>query len=231
MDGPRTGRPYPTGMRVLAVPVKSLERAKTRLSGVLSPAERAALTVAMLCDVLDACLAQDGWQTWAVSPDPGVLEVAGRMGATPFHEETGSLLGALREVEHRVAGPRAELAVLLADVPTATSAALAEALAIDAAVVAAPASSDGGTNLLVRWPPGVIPARFGPNSFARHRWAARRARVTFEDVRRPELAFDVDRPSDLAALMSMALDDSARRTRLACQEFDLDTRLRSAKQA
>jgi 2-phospho-L-lactate guanylyltransferase len=218
-------------MRVLAVPVKSLERAKTRLAGVLSPAERAALTLAMLCDALDACRAQKDWETWVASPDPAVLEVSARMGATPFHEDTGTLVGALREVERRVAGPRAELAVLLADVPTVTPAVLADALMFDAAVVAAPASSDGGTNLLVRWPPDVIPVRFGPNSFARHRWAARRARVTFEEVRTPALAFDIDRPDDLAALIAAPSDGSATRTREACQEFDLEARLRGAKRA
>ncbi len=218
-------------MRVLAVPVKSLERAKTRLAGVLSPAERAALTLAMLCDSLEACLVQDGWQTWVVSPDAAVLEVSARMGATPFHEDTGTLVGALRETERHVAGPRSELAVLLADVPTVTPVALAEALAVDAAVVAAPASSDGGTNLLVRWPPDVIPVRFGPNSFARHRWAARRARVTFEEVRAPALAFDVDRPGDLSELIAMVPSDAARRTRQACQEFDVAARLRGARRA
>ena len=41
---------------MIAVPVKSLSRAKTRLSRVLTPLERAALTLAMLEDVLDAAL-------------------------------------------------------------------------------------------------------------------------------------------------------------------------------
>jgi 2-phospho-L-lactate/phosphoenolpyruvate guanylyltransferase len=218
-------------MRVIAVPVKSLERAKGRLAPVLSPPERAALTLAMLCDALDACLRQDGWETCVVSPDPGLLEVSARMGASPFHDDSGTLLAALRQVESRVAGPRAELAVLLADVPTVTVASLREALAVDAAVVAAPASSDGGTNLLIRWPPTVIPARFGPNSFGRHRWAARRARVTFEEVRDPALAFDVDRPADLVALLESPPRDAGRRTWEACQEFDLRTRLRDAKRA
>jgi 2-phospho-L-lactate/phosphoenolpyruvate guanylyltransferase len=210
-------------MRVLAVPVKSLERAKSRLSGLLSPLERAALTLAMLGDVLDAALAQEGWDTWVVSGDEAVLETSARRGATPFPEDAGSLLGAVREVEGRVNGPKSELAVLLADVPLLSATTLATALAVDAAVVAAPAGSDGGTNLLVRWPPTVIPARFGRESFARHRWAARKARVTFEEVRHPELAFDVDRPQDVAALIHAGTPG---RTAAVCQELGLAARLR-----
>ncbi len=215
-------------MRVLAVPVKSLERAKSRLSPLLSRAERAALTLAMLGDVLEAALAQDEWSTWAVSPDEAVLEFAARMGARPFPEDAGSLLGGIRAVEQQVKGPTSELAVLLADVPLVGTEALAAALAEDAAVVAAPAASDGGTNLLVRWPPTVIAARFGPNSFGRHRWAARRARVTFREVRDAGLAFDVDRPVDLAALLSLG---AGTRSGSTCQDLGVAERLRAVKRA
>ena len=51
-------RPLPWGsVRAIALPVKSLDDAKSRLGPVLSPLERAALTLAMLEDVLDATLA------------------------------------------------------------------------------------------------------------------------------------------------------------------------------
>jgi 2-phospho-L-lactate guanylyltransferase len=216
-------------MRVLAVPVKSLERAKGRLAPLLSPVERAMLTLAMLEDVLDAALAQEGWQTWVASPDEAVLEVSARRGAKPFPESEGSLLRALRAVEGQVGGnARSELAVLLADLPLLTPGALANALEVDAAVVAAPAASDAGTNLLVRWPPEVIPARFGPNSFARHRWAARRARVTFADARDPALAFDLDRPEDVATLVA---SQRPGRASSVCHELGLTARLRRAQLA
>ncbi|HEX9236549.1 MAG TPA: 2-phospho-L-lactate guanylyltransferase, partial [Actinomycetota bacterium] len=67
-------------MQVIAVPVKALERAKTRLAPVLSPAERAALTTAMLEDVLDASLAVPGWETWVISPPGPVLNLAAKRG-------------------------------------------------------------------------------------------------------------------------------------------------------
>src|SRR5207247_7744631 len=80
-------------------------------------------------------------------------------------------------------------------------------------VLAAPAASDGGTNLLVRRPPTAIPARFGRSSFARHRGEAYRLGVTFQEVRIPELSFDLDRPPDLA---QVAAGPRNNRTRAVC---------------
>jgi len=214
-------------MRVLAVPVKSLERAKGRLAPLLSRAERAALTLVMLDDVLDACLVQTGWEVWVVSHDEAALEIAVRRGARPLLEKGQSLLGAVRQVEAEVAGRSNELAVVLADLPLITAEAVSAALALGRGpgVVAAPAGSDGGTNLLLRRPASVIPARFGPSSFAKHRWAARRARLPFEEVRLPELAFDLDRPDDLTRVLA---ERGARRTRSACLEMGVPDRLRQA---
>jgi 2-phospho-L-lactate/phosphoenolpyruvate guanylyltransferase len=212
-------------MRVIAVPVKSLERSKSRLAAVLGPSERAALTLAMLEDVLDAALAQYGWEVWMISSDEAVLEVAARRGARPIAEESRSLLRAVRQVERDLPGRSSRLALLLGDLPFVTAEALAEALRRSASVVAVPAHSDGGTNLLLRKPPSVIPPRFGRASFAKHRWAARRARVSFDDVDIPDLAFDLDRPSDLTVVL-----DAPRpgRTRQVCLEMDLSGRLGAA---
>ncbi len=215
-------------MRVLAVPVASLDRAKTRLASLLSPLERAALTLAMLEDVLDAALAQPAWDVWVVSPDEAALEVSARRGARAFPETSGSLLGAIRGVEAQLPRKSDELAILLADLPNVTPEALERALTLAASVVAAPATSDGGTNLLVRRPPPVIAARFGRESFGKHRWAARRAGVSFEQIRSPELSFDLDRPQDVAALLASG---SGGRTLAACHELDLAARLRLLRRA
>ncbi|HEV8419963.1 MAG TPA: 2-phospho-L-lactate guanylyltransferase, partial [Actinomycetota bacterium] len=162
-------------MRVLAVPVKSLERAKSRLSPVLSAAERAALSLVMFEDVLEACLAQGEWETWVVSRDEAVLEVGARRGARGINETGTSLRDAIRQAEAELVSGSSGLCVVLADLPLVTAEAISQALGAGqgAAVVAAPASSDGGTNLLLRRPPSIIPARFGRSSFAKHRWAAR----------------------------------------------------------
>jgi len=168
----------------------------------------------MFEDVLDACLSQGGWETWVVSHDEAVLDIGIRRGARPIAEKGTSLRDAVRQTELEVTGASSQLGVVLADLPLITAEAVSEALARTAAVVAVPAASDGGTNLLLRRPPPVIPARFGRSSFAKHRWAARRARVHFEDVHLPE---------DLARVLA---EGGKRRTRSACLEMGVPERLR-----
>jgi 2-phospho-L-lactate/phosphoenolpyruvate guanylyltransferase len=211
-------------MQVIAVPVKSLESAKSRLAPVLSPAERAVLTLALLEDVLDACQAQAGWDVWVVSPSQAVLEETARRGCRPMAEEGRGLLQAIRQVEVSVRGRWSRLAVVLADLPLASAGALGAVLAMggDAPVVAAPATSDGGTNVLLRRPPSVIPPRFGPSSFARHRAEARRRKIGFREAPIPELGFDLDRPTDLARLLG---EHRPGRSRAACLEMGLPDRL------
>jgi 2-phospho-L-lactate guanylyltransferase len=209
-------------MQVLAVPIKSLEQSKGRLAGTLSPAERAVLTMALLQDVLDACFGQPEWEVAVVSRDQAVLEVAARRGASPVAEAGGSLLEAVRQVEATTRGRSSELAVLLGDLPYLTAEELRRALAMPGEVVAAPALSDGGTNLLLRRPPSVIPARFGRSSFAKHRWAARRGGLKLVEARGPGLERDLDRPADLAALLASG---HRGRARTACLEMGLAARL------
>ena len=211
-------------MQIIAVPVKSLEASKSRLAPVLSKTERAVLSLALFEDVLDACLAQVGWEAWVISRDDVVLERAARSGARPIAERGRTLLQAVRQVEEAVPGRWARLAVVLADLPLLSAGALAAALALGAGgpVVAARAGSDGGTNLLLRRPPSAIPARFGPSSFARHRAEAARRKVPFREARIPEIGFDLDRPSDLARLLEV---ERPGRARSACLEMGLAARL------
>ena len=209
-------------MRVLAVPVKSLPGAKTRLSAVLSSSERAALMVALLEDVLEACLAQSGWETWVISPDPQLRTVAATGGARPIEERGTTLLQAVRQVEGTMGSGPESLAIVLGDLPYLTAEELRGVLEADGQVVAAPAASDGGTNVLVRRPPSVIRARFGPASFDKHRWAARRAGIAMTEVHGRGLEHDLDRPEDLAALMASGHQGH---TLSACIRMGLKSRL------
>src|SRR5207302_5600407 len=122
-------------------------------------------------------------------------------------------------------GRRDELAVLLADLPLVTDRALADALAHAGRVVASPADSDGGTNLLIRRPPTVIRARFGRASFAKHRAEAYRRGLTLEEARSPELGVDLDRPQDVVRLLASDPSHPSSRTRAACLEMGLPERL------
>ena len=210
-------------MRVVAVPVKSLDRTKTRLASVLSTHERGQLALAMLTDVLDASRPQSGWDVWVISGQDEVLQLASQSGARPVREAGTTLGQAVRQVEVQARDENCtELAVILADLPLATADDVAEVLRAPASVVAAPAGSDGGTNALVRRPPSSIPARFGRSSFTKHRAEAYRRGLTFESIESSGLGFDLDRPADLAVVLEAERDS---RTRAVCLRMGLADRL------
>ena len=212
-------------MRVVAVPVKSLSRAKTRLSPALTGLERGALTLAMLEDVLDAALSVPGWETWVISPDEVALEVAAGRGARPIPEAKPPLANAIRQVEAKAKQDGATaLAVLPADVPLVTVDTLHEALRTLGAVVLARSADGSGTSLLLRRPPRAIPARFGPDSYRRHLELAAERGLPVSVVERRELSFDVDRPDDILTLLA---DGRRGRTREVCLQMDLGARLRA----
>jgi len=210
---------------VVAVPVKSLSRAKTRLSPALTGLERGALTLAMLEDVLDVALSVPGWETWVVSPDEVALEIAARRGARAVSEDKPPLANAIRQVEALAKKEEAgALAILPADVPLVTVDTLHEALRTLGAVVLARSADGAGTSLLLRRPPRAIPARFGPDSFQRHLQLAADRDLPVAVVERPELSFDVDRPDDILTLLA---DGRRGRTREVCLQMDLGARLRA----
>jgi 2-phospho-L-lactate/phosphoenolpyruvate guanylyltransferase len=213
-------------VRSIVLPVKSLDEAKTRLDPLLAPMERGALTLAMLEDVLDATLSVSGWETWVISPDEAVLEVAARRGAEPIEEERPPLSQAVRQIEEESTARGLDvLAILLADTPLVTAAALARALRTLGPVVLGPSADETGTNLLVRRPPDVIRARFGSDSYRRHLQAAAEADLPAAVVELPEIAFDLDEPGDILTLL-----DAGRggRTVEVCRDLGLRARIAEA---
>jgi 2-phospho-L-lactate guanylyltransferase len=208
-------------VRVLALPVKSLDEAKSRLSEFLSPLERGALTLAMFEDVLDTTLSIDGWDTWVVTRDETVLEIAARRGAAGFREERPSLPGAVQQVEAEARGAEA-LAVLHADTPLVTRDALTAALHTIGPVVIAPSTDERGTNLLLRRPPEAIASRFGPDSYRRHLEAAAERELPIAVIEREELAFDLDEPRDILTVLEARRPG---RTLEVCRDLSLAARL------
>lgn len=210
-------------MRVIALPVKSLDDAKSRLGPVLEPLERASLTLAMLEDVMDATQALPGWETWVISPDEGVLERVMERGAHAIAEDKPPLGNAIRQVDEEAAARQAEaLAVLLPDTPLVTVEALTRALHTLGPVVLAPSSDEGGTNLLIRRPPAAIGARFGTDSYRRHLEAAAEAGLPTSIVHRHELAFDLDLPSDILTVLEARRPG---RTLSVCRDLELGSRI------
>lgn len=209
-------------MRAIVLPVKSLDEAKGRLSPVLSAIERAALTLAMLEDVLDVTLDMPGWATWVVSPDETVLEVAAGRGAEPITEEHPPLSSALHQAEQEALDRGlGALAVLLPDTPLLTPVTLTRALHTLGPVVLGPSLDGSGTNLLLRRPPGTIASRFGPDSYRRHLQTAAEAEVPVSVVEHRDLGFDLDHPDDILTVLKARRPG---RTREVLRELDLQQR-------
>jgi 2-phospho-L-lactate guanylyltransferase len=197
------------------VPVKTLARAKSRLSALLSAPERRALVLAMLGDVLTALGAARGIDhIGVISADPTVLLLAARHGAEALADHATDLNAALAQAasHYAAAGATATLA-LPADVPLVTAAEIDQLLAARATargMLIAP-SYDGGTNALLVWPPLALPFLFGEGSLERHLAAARERGLTARQCRVPGLELDVDRPGDLLLLAEMAGETATQR--------------------
>jgi 2-phospho-L-lactate guanylyltransferase len=210
-------------LRAIDLPVKSLSESKARLSPVLSPLERGALTLAMLEDVMDITQAITGWETWVISPDETVLEVTLKRAAHAIREEKPPLANAIRQAEEEASARQAEaLAVLLPDTPLVTVDALTRALHTLGPVVLAPSADESGTNLLIRRPPATIDARFGTDSYRKHLQAAAVADRPTAIVSAPELAFDLDLPGDILTVLEARREG---RTREVCLDMDLASRI------
>jgi 2-phospho-L-lactate guanylyltransferase len=159
----------------------------------LPPALRAAAAVAMLGDVVEACLPVG--RTIVVTDDPAVVPAGGEALLDP-----GGGLGAAVAAALALAGGGHAL-VVNADLPCATPAALRKLTAAGLALVPA---RDGTTNALSLPDPGIFAPLYGPGSAARFL-----AHAPFAVVRIPELVEDADTAADLERLAAHA----GRRTR------------------
>jgi 2-phospho-L-lactate/phosphoenolpyruvate guanylyltransferase len=208
----------PLGGVWAVVPVKRFDQAKQRLSEVLDGAGRAALAAAMLGDVLEQLSGTAGLTgVLVVTSDMEATVIAGGFGAAVLTDPADS--GVNDAVAHGVSrlGPLGASSAIItpSDIPFVTSEELSSVLAAleQTAVVLAPATRDGGTNILGLSPPDVMAPAFGQDSFARHSAVAhdlRPAVILLEGAGR-----DIDVPADLARGPAFAKSGSGART-VAC---------------
>lgn len=175
------------------VPVKGLEGAKSRLAPALSPAARADLVARMLDRVLTACdEASSVDSLLVVTPHPELAP-----GRDVLVDEG---IGQGAAVALGLSDPRARdgVLVVMADCPLVDADALDRVVAAARPLALVPAA-DGGTNALALTDPSLLEPAFGMAGSAAVTVA--RAHVAgIEPVVLAEasLAFDLDRPADLA---------------------------------
>lgn len=204
------------------VPVKRLDRAKSRLAGVLDVEQRAILAAAMLRDVLETIAASSQVAgTIVVTADPAAASLARLCGAEPLRDRRGDGLDdAIRQGTGRARsnGARGVL-VLPGDVPLIDTGEIGEICAALARTGSAivPATRDGGTNALAAAPPDHLRPSFGEGSFQRHLAAMAAAGLSPSVLRLAGTGHDIDVAGDLD--LPGQRPDSARWTRQCLADF------------
>jgi len=194
------------------VPVKPLQRGKSRLAEVLTQDERLDLNRRLLVHTLDTLHnLPDIEHVLVISRDQAALSLAREHGARTVQEHGAPQLNVALTRATIVASTYTTHGVLVlpADLPLITPEDVQTLLAraVDPPVVViAPDRRRHGTNALLVCPVGLIDYEFGPHSFERHCERARLAGARLEICELPSLALDMDLPEDLE-LVSNTLEN------------------------
>jgi 2-phospho-L-lactate/phosphoenolpyruvate guanylyltransferase len=189
---------------IAVIPVKGLLDSKSRLNRALAPQDKKKLILAMLKDVLRSAWDSELFdRVTVVSPDRNVEREANLEQGVFLHQEGIGLNSGIRQAT--LLGTRAKsasLAVVLADIPLVQPKDLEELYAVGSSaerVVLSP-SLKGGTNVMIREPPDLIPSSYGRWSFSNHLRAAQKTGVPVYSVSNPRLSLDIDTPGDLISI-------------------------------
>ncbi len=191
-ETPDHGPPPALGTAAALVPVKSFAAAKQRLGATMADPERRALVRTMAARVIAAA---SPLPVAVVCDDPEVADWARGQGALVIWEPGRGLNGAVEAGVDRLGELGVQVVTVVhADLPLAVGIGALEPFD---GVTLVPDRQDNGTNL-IRLPVGCgFRFSYGPGSFERHLQECARIGVAHSVVRRDELAFDVDLPSDL----------------------------------
>jgi len=192
------------------VPLKDLVDAKTRLSGLLRPAQRRALAQAMVEDVLTILVAHPLIdRVTLVSDDPGADLLACKYQIDCLDERSLGVRG-LNPVltaacESLLEAREDTLVVLHGDIPLLSCADISAVLNAQTEISGLVIGCDHlaeGTNLLAFDKSTRPELAFGTNSCAAHRRNAQRDNIAYKVIQRDGIGLDVDQPEDVAALMA-----------------------------
>jgi 2-phospho-L-lactate/phosphoenolpyruvate guanylyltransferase len=184
------------------IPVKPLRRGKSRLSGILSEAEREKLNYAMLENTLKVVTAVPVIdEVLIISRDPAALALTRIYGAKTVQEEGNPELNKAIRRATKVAAAFAAHAVIIipADLPLINVDDLRYFISKSGnppEIVIAPDRRSDGTNALLINPVDAIEYCYGINSCSIHIKQAEEKKVRVEICHIQSLALDVDLPED-----------------------------------
>jgi 2-phospho-L-lactate guanylyltransferase len=190
---------------IAILPIKTLDRAKQRLSTELDPTPRRSLVEAMFSDALIALRRAAAIDSViVVTPDHVAQRIGAGYGAEVIEDaDSGHNDAAQQGIEHALRLGAERVLLVPGDCPLLDPDelnALAARRTRADSVLIVPDRHGTGTNALLITPPGAFAPSFGEGSHDRHLEQARAAGLTAESVSVPSLALDVDTPEDLALL-------------------------------
>jgi 2-phospho-L-lactate guanylyltransferase len=188
----------------LVVPIKRLDRAKSRLRGAVPADQHAELVLALLLDTVTAAISADGVRrVLVVCEDDRVPSALLGTGVECVHEPgLPGLNAALTFGAESLRTPANTVGALQADLPALRPADLTAAIAESDGRRAYCADRPGtGTTLLLAAPGEALAPRFGPGSSDAHAASG----AVGVGAALPSLRCDVDTEADLGAAAELGL--------------------------
>ncbi len=189
-------------MRLCAIiPVKRLDKGKSRLAKVLNANERAMLSAAMLKDVLHVIsYSQYISNVFVITSDDTVKEIAYSYGALVLEDEDKGVNNAVALTNESVKDYHASV-ILPHDIPLISNLDIAmlysSALYSKKCVVITPSHRLDGTNALLRKNPLIINTHYDEDSYMLHIKEAMDKGVRIKILLSKGLMYDIDEVDDL----------------------------------
>ena len=188
------------------IPFKQVQKAKQRLSSILSIEERQILSLRMLEDVLAAAKTSGVFDRIIVATNckEGIL-VASKMGAKHFETfvDSGLNSDAKKAANWLSLQGIKTMCLFPADIPLVSESEFQQ-IAIDHAshqgLTIVPSHDCKGTNCMLLSPPNILPFCFGTNSYAEHIRQGIKLNLSCQSKHFHGIALDIDNPNDLKTL-------------------------------
>ena len=195
------------GNRIVGtIPMKPASQAKSRLSSVLDPEQRAILSLNMFERVLEAAVASSLSDVVVLGGDSEIRAITENANAAWQPDEGRGLNGELSAQVDANSATGAASVYIPGDLPLLTAADLDQALEISERgmlLTMCPAIGDGGTNGLVIPAQSPFQIQLGTDSFNRHKTSAELLRLPYAVVEARGFGLDLDTSEDLAELERM----------------------------
>lgn len=196
----------------IIVPVKRFSDAKTRLAGLLTAAERAALAELLAATVLEQlALVQNVRRVIVVSSEPSVAHLVARQGFDLLCDDpripglNPAITGA---VQHALSSGASDVGVVFSDLPLFTADEFSQIVRqhLDGGarkVTLVPDRFGVGTNVRLCRPGDLLPPLYGRNSASEYLRAATACGAELHIAASTRLSHDLDHPGDIAAILAL----------------------------